>query len=141
LTIHFENILLDEFAIMPNHIHGIIMIVDESNSTKDLMNEPSWMNQTPTRTEWVLTKNSKQTIGKIIRYYKSKTSYMIHNSGTKDFKWQRNYYDHIIRNEKDLNAAREYIYYNPSKWEFDKENTLKNNNGFDKSNPNKGYLL
>ncbi len=112
---HFENVFLDEFVIMPNHVHGIIMIIDEINHSEGLIN------QTPTMKKWVMMKNSKQIIGKIIRFYKGKTSYIIHNSGVEDFKWQRNYYDHIIRNEKDLNATREYIYFNPAKWELDKE--------------------
>jgi putative transposase len=112
---HFENILIDEFVVMPNHVHGIVMIVDEINSTKGLIN------QTLTGKNWIMTKNSKQIIGKIIRYYKGKTAFLIHGSGSENFKWQRNYYDHIIRNEKDLNAVREYIYYNPLKWELDKE--------------------
>jgi len=36
--------------------------------------------------------------------------------------WQRNYYEHIIRNESDLNLTRKYIIENPKKWEFDREN-------------------
>jgi len=49
------------------------------------------------------------------------------NSGFANFKWQRNYYEHIIRNEKELNKIREYIHNNPLKWELDRENPKSKN--------------
>ena len=63
-----------------------------------------------------MMKSSETTLGKIIRHYKAKSSYLIHKTGYNDFKWQRNYYDHIIRNDNDLTKIREYIFYNPVKW-------------------------
>lgn len=42
--------------------------------------------------------------------------------GLHEFKWQRNYYEHIIRNEDELNRIREYIMYNPRRWQFDRDN-------------------
>lgn len=81
---------------MPNHIHGIIIINDNG---RDLIN------QIPTENKnlFPLMKNEEMNLGKIIRFYKARTSRLIHNIGIYNFLWQRNYYEHIVRNEKDLN--------------------------------------
>ena len=63
------------------------------------------------------------TLGKIIRFFKAQATHMIRNVGNyTNFQWQRNYYDHIVRNENELNRIREYITYNPMKWQYDIEN-------------------
>ncbi len=116
IPLNFQNLELDEFMVMPNHIHGIIIF----NDGRGLINQAP-TNQTPTDT-WILMKNPEQTLGKIIRFYKARTSNSIHDKWHPDFKWQRNYYEHIIRNEKELNSIREYIRYNPLKWDEDEEN-------------------
>ncbi len=67
-------------------------------------------------------KNPKQHLGKIIRYFKAKSTKLIHDVKSHNFKWQRNYYEHIIRNENELNRIREYIINNPLKWEYDRDN-------------------
>jgi REP element-mobilizing transposase RayT len=113
---HFTNIELDEFIIMPNHLHGIIII----NERKGLIN------QTPTDQHWIMMKNPSITLGKIIRFFKARSTRLIHKSGNNSFLWQRNYYEHIIRNEKDLYNIRMYIMNNPVKWEIEKEITLEN---------------
>ena len=64
-------------------------------------------------------KNPAQTLGKIIRHYKAKTARMWHQENL-SIMWQRNYYDHIIRNEPDLNRIRQYIVNNPLTWQEDK---------------------
>jgi putative transposase len=85
---------LDEFAVMPNHLHGIL-VLDNAQSA---------------------------TLGQIIRTFKAKASHTIGDAGTLDFAWQRNYHDRIIRNQRELDAIRQYIAYNPANWDFDKEN-------------------
>ncbi len=63
------------------------------------------------------------TLGKIMRSFKAQSTHMIRNAANySDFQWQRNYYDHIVRNEEELNRIREYIIYNPMKWQYDREN-------------------
>jgi REP element-mobilizing transposase RayT len=101
----FNDILLDEFVVMPNHIHGILLVIKEKDSR-------GLIHQT----------RIKRTLGEIIRNFKAESTYIIHKNGYKDFKWQRNYYDHIIRNQRDLENTQSYIFYNPQKGEFDKEN-------------------
>ncbi|GAB4301624.1 MAG: hypothetical protein Kow0090_17180 [Myxococcota bacterium] len=68
--------------------------------------------------------------GSIIEQFKSITAKQINkNHKTVGAKiWQRNYYEHIIRNEKELNKIREYIYLNPANWETDEENRINRRN-------------
>jgi putative transposase len=107
----YPNVRLDEYVIMPNHLHGIIIITD---CRRDLIN------QIPTK-NFPLMKNPKMTLGKIIRYYKARSTKYIHDSGYPDFQWQSLFYDRIIRNDKELDNIRDYIVNNPLKWYYDEE--------------------
>ncbi|UCH64506.1 MAG: transposase [Ignavibacterium sp.] len=60
-----------------------------------------------------IDENEKDTLGKIIRSFKAKAAKLIREEGFKDFKWHRNYYDHIVRDDKDLLIVRKYIKNNP----------------------------
>ncbi len=62
------------------------------------------------------------SIGSIIRAFKASVTKWCGENGFEDFKWQRNYFEHIIRNEEDLFRIREYILNNPLQWELDEEN-------------------
>ena len=109
---YFPNTELDEFVIMPNHIHAIIII---NSSVVGIHHNES------------LRKHSYQhiipySLGSIIRSYKGAVYRECRRQGYDDFYWQRNYYEHIIRNDKDLNNIRDYIEGNISKWEIDKDN-------------------
>jgi len=131
ITRHFEGIKLDEYIVMPNHIHGIINIVgvdrcvDPNQYVDRIQNNKINHNGR--------THRSAPTISDIIQWFKTMTTneYICHvkNSNWLSFNkrlWQRNYYDHIIRNEKSLNHIREYIINNPAKWAEDKNNPIKN---------------
>jgi REP element-mobilizing transposase RayT len=100
---HYENIILDEFVIMPNHVHGIIIIQDDAVGA-DL--------------------RSARSLSEIIRAFKSFSTRELnrHLKTSGQSFWQRNYYDHVIRGEKDLYSKRKYIRENPLKWELDEEN-------------------
>ena len=91
-----SGIEIDQFIIMPNHLHGIIVITEKKESSR-----MGLINQTPTK--WILMQNPAQILGKIIRRFKARASYSIHRARYFDFRWQRNYYEHIIRNDKELN--------------------------------------
>ena len=94
----FSYIELDEFVIMPNHMHGIINIMDAPFHLKK-PNSP---------------------LGQIVRAYKAATTRHIRVSGTPEFQWQRNYYDHISRlHENELARIRNYIINNPARWSED----------------------
>ena len=115
-----SNLLIDEFIIMPNHLHGIIMIMDNCRGT---------LQRAPTVEQF--GKPVSNSIPTIIRLFKASTTKQInqvrHTSGTSI--WQRNYYEHVIRNEEDLKQIREYIVNNPRKWELDSENPENIKNG------------
>ncbi len=123
----FENIKIDKFVIMPNHFHGILIIgkpMPQNSKSSGLMNQaPTVINKA---SSWIMTKNEMITLGKIIRFFKARSAKQIHDSGSNDFEWQRNYFEHIIRGEKDLNNICNYIRVNPLKWEFEKHKHLSN---------------
>jgi len=120
---HNPHIALDTFTIMPNHIHGIVNIYDVI--IVGAGSEPA-----PTTT-------IRRGLPEIVRQFKTFSSKRINqiNQTPGAPMWQRNYYEHIIRNEDELNRVREYILNNPLQWEFDRENhvgayrnmTLQNN--------------
>ena len=108
---HFPNIEIDEFQIMPNHVHGIIHICRGTACrapTKGMFGKPL-----------------PGSLSTIIRSFKSAVTRQINQSrntpGTR--LWQRNFYEHVIRNEKDLLRIREYIISNPENWDKDEYNT------------------
>ena len=117
---HFNNIRLDEFIIMPNHIHSIIEIQrrDAINRVSTRLNKKYKGGITGHNNPMLY----KIKLGKIIRWFKGKTSYQIHKNDLTNFAWQKGYYEHIIRNENDLNKACEYIINNPMNWSRDRKN-------------------
>ncbi|MFH1938588.1 MAG: transposase [bacterium] len=120
----FLSLKLDEFVIMPNHIHAILCI---NIVGADLVSARNKADLVFARNK--TTPISAPTISRIVQAFKSITTYK-YILGVKENNWplfgkrlwQRNYYDHIIRSEKSLNYIREYIVNNPIRWEFDKEN-------------------
>ncbi|MFH1093942.1 MAG: transposase [Candidatus Omnitrophota bacterium] len=105
---HYNNIIIDTFIIMPNHIHGILIIDD--------LNKREGYKPSPTDKSYLLSE--------IIRGFKTFSSKRINKIINKDnkFKWQRSFYDHIIRNDKSLYNIREYIANNSAMWEKDGNN-------------------
>jgi REP element-mobilizing transposase RayT len=119
----FPNIELGAYMIMPNHTHGIIVIMagrGTAENPNDHDGESS--RRAPTREQF--QKPVKGSIPTIIRSYKSAVSYRINlMRGTQDIPvWQRNYYEHIIRNERDLQNKTNYIEANPILWAEHDEN-------------------
>ena len=112
-----ENIDLDYYVTMPNHIHGIIIIERRGELYSPQTENQGRMRYAPTDK----FKSPSQSLGSIIRGFKSSVTKRINEmSGSTIFPvWQRNYYDHIIRNEQDLHRIRKYIQNNPLKWELD----------------------
>jgi len=110
---HFPDAALDECVVMPNHIHGVIVLVDSPvGATHE--------SPLPTRPRGP----KRQSIASIVGSSKSAVSKRInHHRGTPGAPvWQRNYYEHITRNEQSLNRIRQYIADNPQRWAFDREN-------------------
>ncbi|MCG2820986.1 MAG: hypothetical protein L6371_03765 [Candidatus Atribacteria bacterium] len=120
----FFSLKLDEFVIMPNHIHAILCINIVGADLVSALNKADLVSAR-NKTKPIST----PTISRIVQAFKSITTYK-YISGVEENNWplfdnrlwQRNYHDHIIRSEKSLNYIREYIVNNPIRWEFDKEN-------------------
>jgi REP element-mobilizing transposase RayT len=100
----------DEFVVMPNHVHGIIWIVDEKATHRVA---PTKHPRDP----------KPGSLGAIIGQYKSITTKRINQlrNSPRIRGWQRNYYDRIIRNESELDVIRKYIQTNPFNWEMDQD--------------------
>ena len=107
------NVVLDKFVIMPNHVHGIIMIAKHGRGT---------MHRAPTTERF--GKPVSGSLPTIVRAFKrAATKRINHLRGTPGLPvWQRNYYEHIIRDDAGLNRIREYIVYNPQRWHLDRYN-------------------
>jgi putative transposase len=110
---HFPDVCLDEFIIMPNHIHGIIFIV-ENDQNVGIQNFES-LHQQKNRYQKIIPRS----IGSIIRGFKIGVTKWFRKNTEIYSVWQRNYYEHIIRNEPELNRIRKYIFENPLKWQED----------------------
>ena len=130
------NVMLDEFIIMPNHIHGIIIISNENTDspveTHCNVSLPQNVAQQTynNKNKNIAEKNYKNKFGpqknnlsSIIRGFKSTTTKQINiRCGYGHFAWQPKFYDHIIRNEKTLDKIRQYIKNNPQMWHRDRNN-------------------
>jgi len=109
-----DNVELDYYLVMPNHFHGILII----NDCRGVL-------------QYAPTENRKfrspsQTIGAIVRGFKSTVTKQVNKIRVNPScpVWQRNYYEHIIRNDEEMNTIRQYIIDNPLKWELDEENPI-----------------
>ncbi len=110
LPLKYFYVELDEFIIMPNHVHAI-MIIDRTNVSTNSDN----------RTSLDLSLQPKiKFSSELVGVFKTTSSKAIHESGLMDFKWQRSFYDRIVRNEKELYNIRKYIQQNPLKWDIEK---------------------
>jgi len=117
------EVQVDEFSIMPNHIHGILILHESTGATRRVA---------PTEDSDPSIESSAQrphgpragSIGAVIGQYKSAVARSINalRGTTVPSIWQRNYHEHVIRDETDLMNIREYIRNNPLKWMEDREN-------------------
>lgn len=119
---HFKNVSLDNHVIMPNHIHGIIIINNSTVQAPNLgvssQNIEKPKQETPKLGEST-AKWKPATIGVIINQYKRIVTINARKS-TPKFAWQPRFHDHIIRNDESLKRIREYTINNPAKWHLDK---------------------
>lgn len=90
----FVGLTLDAFVIMPDHLHGLLLLGESR------LEAPS----------------SRPALGQIVRVFKALTARQIRQLGI-EFTWQRNYYERIVRHDGELDRVREYIAGNPAKWE------------------------
>jgi putative transposase len=115
---HFTEVDLDAFVVMPNHVHGILVIVpsaaDASVSQGTACRAPTTESFGPPVTRSLAT---------MVRSFKAATTKAVNDlRGTRGAAvWQRNYYERVIRNDRELQAIREYIARNPANWVEDEQ--------------------
>ncbi len=123
---HYPFIELDAFVVMPNHVHGIVVLVDASAAPLP----PAETGLEPAS----IYSGHHHGLPEIVRAFKSFSARRINQS--KDIQgqpfWQRNYYEHIIRNERAYLAIREYILSNPAHWGADQLNPTMPANQFNR---------
>jgi len=117
IPIHFPDVVLDAVVVMPNHVHGIVITIDRAVGAKKF--SPLRGENAEVRTP---NRSPSKTIGSIVRGFKIGVTKWFRESRGKEKVWQRNYYEHIIRNEEALSRIRQYIENNPMQWAYDREN-------------------
>jgi len=136
---HAKNIELGKFVVMPNHVHGVLILNNDDNRNDigndndngnvetrhalSLPSPPSQPSQPPQQQKTIGQKRfqnqGKNTVSSIIGSYKSAVTKHAHRLNH-EFKWQSRFYDHIIRNDKLFIKISEYILNNPINWFEDK---------------------
>ncbi|MEX1253488.1 MAG: transposase [Dehalococcoidia bacterium] len=109
LATRYERVDLDEYVVMPNHFHGIVVL--RENSQGGSRAAPTW-------------RTHRKPLGELIGAFKTVSTRRINafrdTAGVR--LWQRNYYEHVIRNDNEFERIRQYIRDNPSRWCDDPEN-------------------
>lgn len=121
IPVHFPFVDLDEFVIMPNHMHGILWIRDHNTSGRGTIYcTPTNCAPTPEG----FGKPVHGSIPTIVRTFKAAvTRFARQRTLYLGSVWQRNYYERIIHGDSELNTVRRYIVDNPLKWDEDVRNT------------------
>ena len=131
------TVTLDEFQIMPNHFHGIVVIHDSESAARlgqiPFVDWETSVNintvETHSRASLQQQRNTNQNqfgpqrnnLGSIIRGFKSACTTRIHSAGFPNFAWQARFWDRIIRDQGELERIRKYIIDNPMKWGMKRE--------------------
>lgn len=101
VTERFGSATMDMFVVMPNHVH-LILLLGGVEGHPEAQDAP--------------------TLGRVVRAFKAGVALGMRRAGHRDFAWQRNYCERVIRAERELSALRQYIADNPVQWEVDREN-------------------
>ena len=119
---HLPLVQIDEHVVMPNHFHGIVILLNHQGKIPEVGLHFAWHHKDLKEgVEWrrhVASRHIK-LLPKVLGGLKSVSSREIRKSGWQDFKWQRSYHDKIIRTEQELANVRQYIRTNPARWQED----------------------
>jgi len=120
---HFLVVSLDAFVVMPNHLHGIV-IISVVGARFPRPSVPSHATIQGAETAPL----RQPTLGQIVACFKYQTAKRInlHRATPGMPVWRRNYYEHVIRDDEDLDRIRQYIQNNPAQWHLDAENPENN---------------
>lgn len=147
ITKHFENINIDKFVVMPNHVQGILQILNMDNIPDDnefgskigdlhydrrdaiyRVSTTSFADM-DAPTNWDKNKFGPlrpNSLSLIVGCYKSAVTRYCNQNGLAEFDWQERFYDRIIRDEEELANVRKYIHDNPANWWKDRNNPNSN---------------
>ena len=116
------RVILDAYIIMPNPVHGIVVIADVPHATEGV-----WPYAPTDKSRGHPLRSPSLTIGAIVRGFKGAATTRINTArGTpRTPVWQRNYYEHVIRDDANLERIRSYINANPGRWAEDEENPAR----------------
>jgi REP element-mobilizing transposase RayT len=113
-----DGLELDQFVVMPNHVHGILTFAVSGGSMRGSVE--------------IASRRSRQELFAVVHRFKSFTTHEYGNGvrqrGWPEYAgklWQRDYYERVIRNERELAALREYVVNNPLQWHLDHENPFR----------------
>ncbi|PNU19082.1 transposase [Geothermobacter hydrogeniphilus] len=127
----FPDVEVDAFVVMPNHIHGVIVINEKTQGMED---DVGAIHELPLRDDNTMRKSHRlarrtMTLPKVVGYLKMNSAKRINqwrdNPGVPV--WQRNYYERIIRDDRELDGIRRYIADNPVRWEEDENHPRRIN--------------
>lgn len=98
----YRHVALDAFVVMPNHLHGVV-VIDDSGAESSTLRKP---------------------LGRLVGSFKTIMTQRVNDVlGTRGKRlWQRNFYEHVVRGQEDLDRIRDYIVGNPAAWDRDEEN-------------------
>jgi len=127
---HYPHIELDTFVVMPNHVHGIIVLTDNAGgmvgaSLKLAPTERAPTERAPTE-HTPATTAKRHGLPEIVRAFKTFSARRINDMRNTPGVpvWQRNYYERIVRDATELNRIRQYVIDNPKRWAIDREKDL-----------------
>ena len=107
MPLHFAHVTLDQHVVMPDHVHGVIVIEDRPR--------PRGMNTNASSGGFASAPAGSLPV--VVRLFKATVTRLTRQHGASGALWQRNYYEHVIRDERDLDRVRRYIAENPGRWE------------------------
>ena len=125
LADRYDHVELDDWVVMPNHLHGIVNITDDSSEMRDeVVGSPGGSRTAPTNDAASRRAATRKPLGRLVGAFKTVSTNRI--NALRDTPgatvWQRDFYEHVIRDERDLDRIRRYIANNPSNWPRDAEN-------------------
>ena len=134
IATRFSGVEIDQFVVMPNHLHGILVLPDAgaTTTTATTMRATTRVATTDSLIVGEPLVGADARLGDVVGAFKSiaTVGYIsgVKTKGWPEFRgrlWQRNYYEHVIRDETELDRIRRYVDDNPARWEFDDENPRK----------------
>ena len=123
---HYPHVQIDVWVIMPNHMHGIVILTEAQATDDDMRVGADPKTDVGAGFKPAPTRHGLSEIVRAFKTFSARRINALHNTVGTPF-WQRNYYEHIIRNQSALDRIRQYIADNPARWSEDLENPAVRN--------------